>query len=355
MKLAVEPKVFKDESLSSWLIRSSIANGSDPRSFYLALWDKYKIWNKDLDKHISKQQAISLARMTALSPKEIINLTLEPYLQKIIDKPLSPLGLWYFLIPRGKRGLSQTNGMHFCSKCLSDSVPYLKKQWRLAWNVGCPIHKIKLLNKCQICSVIFSPQLLTYDAPKIYLCTSCGFDLRDSMITPVNPKALKFQEKLNNAIFNVQTISFPALRTQSLQDLFMTIRTVIPFFQYAYKIKKYHMFFESLELDTSYMQRNKIMYVFEKMNIKDREFFLQLTYQFLQSDIEVIKELLLQLGTTNKVFLGKPAYMSATILYLLKYLKVADSSKIENPKPYTIEPNTKDEVNRLYRELIELL
>ena len=135
----------------------------------------------------------------------------------------------------------------------------------------------------------------------------------------------------------------------------MTIRTVIPFFQYAYKIKKYHAFFESLELDTSYMQKNKIMYVFEKMNIADKEFLLQLTYQFLQSDIEVIQKLLLQLGTTNKVFLGKPASMSPTLLYLSKYLKSTNSSKIENPKIYMIKPNTKDEVDRLYRELIELL
>jgi len=355
MRLAIEPKAFSDESLNSWLIRSSIANGSDPRSFYLALWEEYKAWNKDLDKHIPKQQASSLAKMTTLSPQEIKNLTLEPYLQKIVNKPLNPLGLWYFLIPRGKRGLSQTNGMHFCPKCLSDSVPYLKRQWRLAWNVGCPIHKIKLLNRCQNCKIIFSPQLLQYDSPKMYLCSSCGFDLRDSNTTPVDSKALKFQEELNNAMFKEQIISYPALSTQSLQDLFMTIRTIIPFFHYAYKIKKYHTFFESLNLDINYMEENKILHVFEKMKVDDREFLLKLTYQFLQADTEIIKELLQQLGTANKVFSGKPASMSPTILYLSKFLKVTNSTKIENLKPHTIKPNTKDEVNRLYHELIGLL
>lgn len=355
MKLAIEPKVFSDESLNSWLIRSSIANGSDPRSFYIALWEEYKAWNKDLDKHLPKQQAYSLAKMTALTPEEIKNLTLEPYLQKIIDKPLNPLGLWYFLIPRGKRGLSQTNGMHFCSKCLSDSTPYLKRQWRLAWNIGCPIHKIKLLNRCPSCKIIFSPQLLKYDTPKMYLCSSCGFDLRGSETTPANGKALKFQEILNNAIFNAQIASFPALHTQSLQDLLMTIRSIIPFFLQTYKLKKYHLFFETLNLDIGYMKENKIMHVFEKMSIDDREFLLKLTYQFLQADIETIKELLQQLDTTNKVFSSKPASMSPTILYLSKFLKITDSSKIENPKQYAIKPNTKDEVNRLYSELLELI
>ena len=355
MRLAIEPKAFSDESLNSWLIRSSIANGSDPRSFYIALWEEYKAWNKDLDKHLPKQQAYSLAKMTALTPEEIKNLTLEPYLQKIIDKPLNPLGLWYFLIPRGKRGLSQTNGMHFCSKCLSDSTPYLKRQWRLAWNIGCPVHKIKLLNRCPNCKIIFSPQLLKYDTPKIYLCSSCGFDLRGSKTTPANEKVLKFQEMLNNAIFNVQTTSFPALHTQSLQDLFMTIRSIIPFFLQASKIKKYHIFFDVLDLDIVYMKENKIIHVFEKMNVNDREFLLKLTYQFLQADIETIKELLQQLETTNKVFASKPASMSPTILYLSKFLKITDSSKIENPKQYAIKPNTKDEVNRLYSELLELI
>ncbi|MCF6340997.1 MAG: TniQ family protein [Sulfurimonas sp.] len=355
MKLAIEPKVFSDESLNSWLIRGSIANGSDPRSFYIALWEEYKAWNKDLDKHLPKQQAYSLAKMTALTPEEIKNLTLEPYLQKIINKPLNPLGLWYFLIPRGKRGLSQTNGMHFCSECLSDSTPYLKRQWRLAWNIGCPVHKIKLLNRCPNCKIIFSPQLLKYDTPKMYLCSSCGFDLRDSRTTPANGKALKFQEMLNNAIFNAQTTSFPALHTQSLQDLFMTIRSIIPFLLHTYKLKKYHLFFETLSLDISYMEENKIMNVFEKMSTDDREFLLKLIYQFLQSDLKIIKKLLQQLGTTNKAFLSKPASMSPTILYLSKYLKNTNGSKIENPKQYVIKPNTKDEVNRLYCELLELI
>jgi len=353
MRLAIEPKAFSDESLNSWLIRSSIANGSDPRSFYIALWEDYKAWNKDLDKHLPKQQAYSLAKMTTLTPEEIKNLTLEPYLQKIIDKPLNPLGLWYFLIPRGKRGLSQTNGMHFCSKCLSDSTPYLKKQWRLAWNIGCPVHKIKLLNRCPHCRIIFSPQLLKYDMPKMYLCSSCGFDLRSSETTPANGKALKLQEILNNAIFNAQTTSFSALHTQSRQDLFMTIRSVIPFFLQTYKLKKYHLFFETLNLNISYMEENKVMYVFEKMRIDDREFLLKLTYQFLQADIRTIKELLQQLGTTNKAFSLKPVSISPTISYLSKFLKITDSSKIENPKRYTVKLNTKDEMNRLYSELLE--
>ena len=103
------------------------------------------------------------------------------------------------------------------------------------------------------------------------------------------------------------------------------------------------------------MEENKILHVFEKMKVDDREFLLKLTYQFLQADTEIIKELLQQLGTANKVFSGKPASMSPTILYLSKFLKVTNSTKIENLKPHTIKPNTKDEVNRLYHELIGLL
>ena len=178
MKLAVEPKVFNDESLSSWLTRSSIANGSDPKSFYIALFDKYRVWNKDIDRYLPQEQAQQLSKLTSLDQQQIHNLTLEPYIKKIAKREkLNRYSLWYFIIPTGRRGLSRVNGMHFCPKCLKESNPYLKKQWKLAWNVGCPIHKIKLLNKCQKCSSIFAPQLLSYDNPHIYLCTSCGFDL----------------------------------------------------------------------------------------------------------------------------------------------------------------------------------
>lgn len=82
MKLAVELKAFKDESLNSWLIRSSIANGSDPKSFYIALLGRYKAWNKDIDRYLPPEQAQKLSRLTLLNQQQIHNLTLEPYVKR---------------------------------------------------------------------------------------------------------------------------------------------------------------------------------------------------------------------------------------------------------------------------------
>ena len=356
MKLAVEIKAFKDESLNSWLIRSSIANGSDPKSFYIALLDRYRAWNKDIDRYLPQEQAKQLSRLTSLDQQQIHNLTIEPYIKKIMKrKKLNRYSLWYFVIPTGRRGLSSVNGMHFCPRCLESSNPYLKIRWRLAWNIGCSMHKIKLLNRCQKCNSIFAPQQLNYDNPNIHLCTSCGCDLRDSEIEGADDVALKFQEILNDILFNGKSIAVPALRTRSISDLFMTIRIFIPFFQYAYKIKKYAVFFETLKLDISYMKSTRVANVFEKMSVDDREFFLRLLYQFLLSDVDVIKHLLSQAGTTNKILQGKMNFLSPTILYLSKDLKEAKDSSTQYSKKNIIKPTDKDEVNRLYSELLRYL
>lgn len=356
MRLAIEPKVFKDESLSSWLIRSSIANGSDPKSFHIALLGRYKAWNKDIDRYLPAKQAQQLSKLTSLNQQQIHNLTLEPYIQKIVKgEKLNRYALWYFVIPTGQRGLSRVNGMHFCPECLKGTNPYLKKQWKLAWNVGCATHKIKLLNKCQRCNSTFAPQLLNYDNPHICLCTACGFDLRDSETKHIDTTTLKFQEMLNDILFNNEPISFPALQTTSINDLFMTIRIFIPFFQYAYKIKKYANFFETLNLDISYMKNTDVVHVFEKMSIDNREFFLKLLYQFLLSGIDVTKQLLSQTGTTQKTLQGKMHSLSPTVLYLSKHLRETKDSSIQHSKQNIVKPRDKDEVNRLYNELLKYL
>jgi hypothetical protein len=40
MKFAIEVHPYEDETLTSWIIRNAIANGSDPRSFAIATLKK---------------------------------------------------------------------------------------------------------------------------------------------------------------------------------------------------------------------------------------------------------------------------------------------------------------------------
>jgi len=352
MKLAIETKPFCDESLQSWLIRNSFANGSDSKSFYIAIWKKYNIKSLDLDKHLPQVMIDNLAKITRLSVKEIISLTLKPYLQTIIDTPLNPYGLWYFLIPLGKRGSHQTNGMHFCPLCLDEPIPYLKKQWRLAWNVGCSIHKTKLVNKCPKCNIVFSPQFLTYDIPKIYICSSCGFDLRNIKTGIADSSVLLFQEILNEIVFQQKTVSFPALQTQSVQDLFAMIRTLVPFFQYTSKIKKYNKFFEIFHLNVTSIKEEEKPRLFERMNVKNRELFLKLIFQFLRSDSEKIKELLEQLKAPRSIFSAKISSCSPTILYFSESLEVKKHQKTSKKTSNIIKPNSKEEVDLLFSEII---
>ena len=98
-----------------------------------------------------------------------------------------------------------------------------------------------------------------------------------------------------------------------------------------------------------------MVHVFEKMSAEHREYFLKTLCRFLQSDVDVIKELLNQSGATRKVLQGKMRTLSPTVLYLSKNLKEPKNYVAQGSKQDVIRPNNKDEVNRLYRELLRYL
>jgi hypothetical protein len=179
MRIPIELEPLPNEILSSWLIRNSIANGSDPGSWVSGVWFNFRVWTRDIDRHLAADKINKLSKITSLSKEQVRNMTLEPIVEKITsDYSLNSQKAWPYIIPTGTRGTSTTNGIHFCKECLKESTPYLKKEWRLAWNVACSKHKELLLHKCQKCDKTFAPYKVDYLNTQICKCTHCGFDLR---------------------------------------------------------------------------------------------------------------------------------------------------------------------------------
>ncbi|MFE8730337.1 TniQ family protein, partial [Aeromonas hydrophila] len=46
----VQISPFKDELLSSWLVRASLAHGCDPMSLTSAVWPTWRAWTVDIDR-----------------------------------------------------------------------------------------------------------------------------------------------------------------------------------------------------------------------------------------------------------------------------------------------------------------
>ena len=126
MFLPIKLKPLKDEILSSWLIRLSIANGMEPVSFANAIFNEQRFWNKDIDRKISDKCKRTLSKTLSLNIQDIENMTLEPLIKGILPSfKTDDRKMWLFVIPLGQRGGNRANGLHFCPQCLSEKNSYL--------------------------------------------------------------------------------------------------------------------------------------------------------------------------------------------------------------------------------------
>lgn len=192
MTIDVLPAIL-NESLSSWLIRNSIAQGSDPMGWTYGIWGDWRVWTKDIDRYLAEDKAIQLKRSTGMRIDVIQSMTLAPFLNNIYGELPDTQKAWKWVIPTGQRNRTRTNGMPFCPECLKDKLPHFPIHWRFSWNVGCNKHGTLLQVHCPKCNTVFSPQCLTYDKPHLHLCTSCGHDLSSIHAPKVDNDLMVFQ------------------------------------------------------------------------------------------------------------------------------------------------------------------
>ena len=357
MKIQIELEPNKDEILSSWLIRNSIANGSDPTSFMSGIWPNFRVWSRDIGRHLPSDKINSLSKVTSLSIEQIRDMTLEPIIENITsDYSLNPKKAWLYVIPTGHRGTIDINGTQFCKECLKKEKTYIKKQWRLAWNLACPIHKDFLLCKCQKCNATFSPHKIDYINTHIYKCANCNFDLRLSSTLPANNEIILFQEKLNSAAFNnIVDKTFPLIQYNQ-SELFLTIRTLIPLLKNLYNLKKYKQLFERIGFNiTLQLSKYPKGTTFEAMSIKDREQLLLIVSKFLALNIDEIKQFFTETNIPKHTITSHISINSKTLSHLTKDLSNHKNRLLNSKKTPKITPRSKDEVELLMKEIDKFL
>lgn len=357
MKLAVEVHPYKDETLTSWMIRNAIANGSDPKSFAIATFKKDSTWYTDIDRYLPYEKAMQLGRLCNLSYKEIQALTLEPLIQRLSHKNHqdNPYSKWQLITPIGLKGSIRTNGFYFCSKCLAEDDIYLKKQWKLAWVIACPKHRNLLILTCQQCGQVFSPHKITYAQPYLHICTNCGFNLRQSQVENVDDEALRFQEELSHIAFHsFTTTTFPIIEADK-KDLFLTLTLVLSLFVHINNKNKYTEIFRRLEMNNKHTFRTSNNTTFARMHIKDKEHLLCLVSRFFRMPLAGIITLLQEIGMTQYGLKRTFKSISPTVRYILDHL---DSKVIFKPSrklSREISPKSKDEVDKLFDEISDYL
>lgn len=354
-----------DELLSSWLIRSSIFNGTDPIGFTDGIWAYERIWTKDFDRHLSADRIMLLKRHTALSIEQIQNMTLEPIYKVLVEpKLINPKKSWEFIIPTGIRNRTTTNGLHFCTLCLKEPNPYLKKQWRLSWNCICEKHKILLRLICHKCGHCFSPHLISYTDTDFSRCQYCQSSLVNQEYISINQSVLSLQSFLNCCLREGRIIvnDYPII-DKTVADLFATIRGFMLFFRDLIHSKTYHAYrdhlFEEMKYRYEFVKKDNESHQLnlDALSIYQRYQLLEMVSCLLCFSLSDIIALLNKSDISKQFFLRSIKFYSPTLVHISNSLK----ERTRTPKKAILrtyleyQPRSQEEVELLMDEIRKFL
>ena len=170
--------ILDDELLSSWLVRTAFAHGCDPLVLTGCLWPNQRVWTKDLDRSLSIEALSQLADVSHKTLNTIQNATLNPLIDRIHYPKQIHKGMASWILPLGTRNRHHTGGLQICPLCLqNDEVMFYRKSWRKAWYICCPIHQIRLIDRCPACQAAIQPHRLTSINHHMAECAVCNFNL----------------------------------------------------------------------------------------------------------------------------------------------------------------------------------
>ncbi len=180
-------KPQEDELLSSWLTRLALAHGQTAASFFNQTWPGRYLLARDLDLWNDPTTFELLARKTNTPTARAFAASLASYDGWLFeDRPRQSHAPWVLARHLNVRP-QRWCGLQFCPWCLAaDKEPYFRRHWRLALMVLCPIHRVLLLDRCQVCGACIcyerqtARELGDAEGWTLTQCYKCNADLRDS-------------------------------------------------------------------------------------------------------------------------------------------------------------------------------
>ena len=285
--LAVYTAIYADESLSSWLIRSALNQGSEPLILTSYYWPLHRLWTYDIDRDLS---AINpkiyndMAELLGYDNYNFHNHSLEFYLH-VINVSTNTTGIMPWVLPRSSRNRKCRLGQFFCPLCLQDTnTRYLKNDWRISWIIGCVRHGVLLHNRCGSCGQLYQPQLLQQGCLDISYCYHCRSKVYFAITpTDMNRYQLDMQKSLQQTLIIGQGEFLGEII--SAKEWFMVLRYFLFLLRKTSNcISQYgvNRFIESLGIDLNHLHQKKIGLPFELLSNIERLNLLSLAYQIMQ-------------------------------------------------------------------------
>jgi len=355
--LPIKLKPYPDELLSSWFIRTSLANGSDPEGFAWAVWDKWRAWTRDFDRAMPEDKLRQLSKVSGMPVEVLKEMTLQSTIEKVLHKnDLNSKQAWAWVVSTGNRNRTRINGLHFCPQCLKEKPVYFRKSWRFAWNTICPEHKILLAIACPICNTVISPHLTTYQKTCLIKCTTCEYDLTLISGMTAENDVLNLQFLLNDIILDQRdSMNYP-LGILEDQELFETLHFLLAFLHTGYRrLEPILDLFKELginvdEISFSHSKGS----AFEKYPVLERYHLMLGTSRLLALSKKELIELLVRVGITKQMF-NLRIKRSNTIEDI--YQELFDNRRKTGAKAVNqeIKPRSKIEVDLLMDEIKQFL
>lgn len=198
---SIRVPLLPDESVSSWLARSAIAQGCDPLALTGALWPRWRIWSTDPDRGIESERLRVLTQASGIPADEFVRASLRPVIEAAAGRHLVDRSAWPWLLALGSRNRKRRGGIQFCQACLSeDRAPYFRAHWRLTWHVGCPKHGLQLSDRCPSCGSPVEPHRLEAHDGSLATCATCKVTLGHGSADPARSGAMALQQAADSAL-----------------------------------------------------------------------------------------------------------------------------------------------------------
>lgn len=332
----IRTPIYPNESISSWLIRAALDCGTEPINFTGFYWEKLRLWTIDMDRGLDNIAPQIYNEVIELSVNHQVNLakhSLYAILKPINGEQTLSKGQAKWVIPRSSRNRTYRIGQPHCACCLDES-PYLRNEWRLAWNFGCLTHRISLAMKCTRCSELYQPQLLSADKRHLNYCHHCGEKLMmDSVL--LNDAEIAVLALLNNVL--ATDIGRCFQQAVSAQVYFSVLRYFINLIRRVAVAKSSYAlvrFIELLGLSQAELCQTKTALAFEVLPIDERKNLVMNAVKLLQCSQDDMIDAIKQSGLTQKAFAFEcyPNALGTLVKYAVKGKSVIRTPKIHKPK-----------------------
>lgn len=198
-RLPFRPDPYSDELLSSWIVRSTAANGLKLRYLQRAVLGYTSVWARDVDRGSDGALLQRLADIFGKNVDDLRATTLRQF-EGVLWEDTRSARSWL-----GQLGIRNTRrtafGLSYCPMCLGEAL-YYRIHWRLALSVCCAVHGVLLRDRCPHCTApicVFRGELGDrgrYDARLLANCFRCGKSLGGSDLEPASAELLAFQKQL---------------------------------------------------------------------------------------------------------------------------------------------------------------